>query len=61
MERKHQKSQLLLARCKEIVAAPTAVAHPCDESSLGGAQETARIGIIRPLRVGPGNKIEAFA
>jgi hypothetical protein len=61
MERRDQKYALRLARFKEIAAAPTAVAHPCDENSLGGAVEAARIGIIRPLLVGPSNKIEAVA
>ncbi len=61
MERKHEKYETLLARCKEIAPAPTAVAHPCDESSLRGAVEAAEIGIIRPLLVGPRNKIEEIA
>ena len=61
MERKHKKYETLLARCKEIAPTPTAVAHPCDESSLRGAIEAAEIGIIRPLLVGPRNKIEEVA
>ena len=61
MERKHEKYETLLARCKEIAPAPTAVAHPCDESSLRGAVEAAEIGIIRPLLVGPRSKIEEIA
>jgi phosphate acetyltransferase len=61
MERKHEKYEALLARCKEIAPAPTAVAHPCDESSLRGAVEAAEMGIIRPLLVGPRSKIEEIA
>lgn len=61
MERKHQKYERLLARCKEIAPAPTAVAHPCDESSLRGAVEAAEMGIILPILVGPRGKIEAVA
>jgi phosphate acetyltransferase len=61
MEGKHEKYEALLARCKEIAPAPTAVAHPCDESSLRGAVEAAEIGIIRPLLVGPRDKIEEIA
>ena len=61
MERKHEKYETLLARCKEIAPTPTAVAHPCDESSLRGAVEAAEIGIIRPLLVGPRSKIEEVA
>ena len=61
MEGKHQKYERLLARCKEIAPAPTAVAHPCDESSLRGAVEAAEMGIIQPILVGPRGKIEAVA
>ncbi len=61
MERKHEKYETLLARCKEIAPTPTAVAHPCDESSLRGAVEAAEIGIIRPILVGPRSKIEEVA
>ena len=32
MERKHEKYENLIARCKALSAVPTAVAHPCDES-----------------------------
>lgn len=41
--------------------APTAVAHPCDASSLGGAVDAARMGIIAPVLVGPRARIEATA
>ncbi len=34
MERKHEKYQRLLDFCKTLPPTPTAVAHPCDESSL---------------------------
>ena len=37
MERKHEKYQRLLDFCKALPPTPTAVAHPCDESSLRGA------------------------
>ncbi len=61
MERKHEKYERLIARCKGIAPIPTAVAHPCDESSLRGALEAAEIGILQPILVGPRNKIEAVA
>ena len=41
MERKHEKYDRLIARCKELDPVPCAVAHPCDESSLRGAVEAA--------------------
>jgi len=40
---------------------PTAVAHPCDESSLSGAIDAAEAGIIQPYLVGPAAKIRAVA
>ena len=61
MERKHEKYERLIARCKGISPIPTAVAHPCDESSLRGALEAAELGILQPILVGPRNKIEAVA
>jgi phosphate acetyltransferase len=61
MEQKHAKYERLLTRCKELAPVPTAVAHPCDESSLRGAVEAAEKGIIQPILVGPRSKIEAVA
>ena len=61
MERKHEKYQQLIARCQALTPAPTAVAHPCDESSLRGAVEAAELGILQPILVGPKAKIEAVA
>ena len=39
----------------------TAVAHPCDVSSLTGAVDAARMGIIAPILVGPAQRIRAVA
>ncbi len=61
MERKHEKYERLIARCKELAPVPTAVAHPCDESSLRGAVEAAEMGLLQPILVGPRAKIEAVA
>ena len=61
MERKHEKYEQLIARCQALSPAPTAVAHPCDETSLKGAVEAAELGILRPILVGPRAKIEAVA
>jgi phosphate acetyltransferase/phosphate butyryltransferase len=55
------KYEQLLARCKEMVPVPTAVAHPCDAASLGAAVEAARAGIIAPILVGPANRIRRVA
>jgi phosphate acetyltransferase len=61
MERKHQKYELLLERAKALPPLPTAVAHPCDESSLTGAMDAAKMGLIAPILVGPVARIEAVA
>jgi len=61
MERKHEKYDRLLAFCKALPPTPTAVAHPCDESSLRGAVDAARLGLIAPILVGPRARIEAVA
>ena len=39
----------------------TAVAHPCDESSLRGALDAARASLIVPILVGPKDKITSVA
>jgi enoyl-[acyl-carrier-protein] reductase (NADH) len=37
MENKHEKYQRLIDYCKALAPLPTAVVHPCDDSSLAGA------------------------
>jgi phosphate acetyltransferase len=61
MERKHEKYQRLIAFCKGLPPTPTAVAHPCDASSLAGAVDAAKLGLIAPILVGPKARIEAVA
>jgi len=61
MERAHAKYQRLLDFCKTLPSTVTAVAHPCDESSLRGAVEAARLGLIAPILVGPKARIAAIA
>jgi phosphate acetyltransferase len=61
VERTHEKYQKLLDFCRDLPPTPTAVAHPCDESSLAGAVDAARLGLIAPILVGPRAKIEAVA
>jgi phosphate acetyltransferase len=57
----HQKYQRLIDTCKKLPPMPTAVVHPCDQSSLQGAIDAARIGLIAPILVGPRARIEAVA
>ena len=59
--RRHEKYDRLIARCQGMTPIATAVAHPCDESSLGAAIDAAKAGIIRPLLVGPAGRIRAVA
>jgi phosphate acetyltransferase len=51
------KYERLIARAKGVAPATTVVVHPCDESSLRGAIEAAKLGIISPILVGPKAKI----
>src|SRR5262244_1387119 len=55
------KYEELLARCKGMTPVPTAVAHPCDDASLGAVVEAARAGIIAPILVGPADRIRTVA
>src|SRR6187455_417804 len=55
------KYEQLLARCESLPPIPTAVAHPCDTTSLSGAIESAQRGLIVPILVGPRTKIEETA
>jgi phosphate acetyltransferase len=57
----HEKYERLIASAKTLKPLPTAVVHPCDESSLTGVVDAARIGLIKPILVGPRAKIEALA
>jgi phosphate acetyltransferase len=61
MDRKHEKYQRLIARCKGLEPIACAVVHPCDESSLRGAIEAAQDGLIVPILVGPEARIKHVA
>jgi phosphate acetyltransferase len=61
MDNKHEKYQRLIDYCKTLPPLPTAVVHPCDRSSLGGAVEAAQLGLIAPILVGPAARIQAVA
>ncbi len=56
-ERKHEKYDRLIATAKTMPAVSTAVAHPCDGSSLTGVMEARDAGLIVPILVGPKHKI----
>ncbi|WP_353860251.1 bifunctional enoyl-CoA hydratase/phosphate acetyltransferase [Azospirillum formosense] len=58
---RHEKYERLVAACRAVSPIPTAVAHPCDASSLGGAVDAARQGFITPILIGPAARIRAVA
>jgi phosphotransacetylase len=57
----HFRHRQLLARCKGLAPAITAVVHPCDAESLQGAVEAAAQRLIVPVLVGPEGRIRATA
>ena len=57
----HEKYRRLIEAAKTVKPVTVAVAHPCDESSLSGAVDAAKLGLIKPILVGPKAKIEAVA
>ncbi|HCY61380.1 MAG TPA: phosphate acetyltransferase [Oxalobacteraceae bacterium] len=61
IERTHDKYRRLIDYAKTLPPMPTAVVHPCDQSSLFGAVEAAHLGLIDPILVGPRERIEAVA
>ncbi len=61
MDAKHAKYRHLIDVCKSIPPTPTAVVHPCDHSSLEGAIEAAKLGLIAPILVGPAERINKVA
>jgi phosphate acetyltransferase len=60
-QRQHEKYESLIYACHALAPVRTAVAHPCDETSLRGAVEAAEAKIIKPVLVGPEARIRALA
>ena len=59
--RQHHKYERLITATRKLAPLPTAVAHPCDESSLRGAVEAAQAGMIVPILVGPKERMRSVA
>ena len=59
--RRHEKYDRLIYACHALAPVRTAVAHPCDETSLRGAVEAAEAKIIKPVLVGPEARVRALA
>jgi phosphate acetyltransferase len=57
----HEKYERLIKAAQAQATIKVAVAHPCDDVSLEGALEAARLGLIEPILVGPEARIRATA
>ncbi len=58
---KHEKYERLIAAAKALPPPMTAVAHPCDQTSLESAADAARLGLMAPILVGPAERIRSVA
>jgi phosphate acetyltransferase len=59
--RPHDKYLRLIDAARRLPPVQTAVAHPCDEVSLGGTLEARKLGLIEPILVGPPARIHELA
>jgi phosphate acetyltransferase len=57
----HEKYERLIKAAQSQTTIRVAVAHPCDDVSLEGAVEAARLRLIEPILVGPEERIRALA
>ena len=58
---RHEKYQQLLKQAQACTTIDVAVAHPCDDVSLRGCIDAANLDLIRPILVGPPERIRAVA
>ncbi|WP_343732861.1 phosphate acetyltransferase [Duganella sp.] len=61
MEVSHPHYDKLIAAARHAGPVTVAVAHPCDRNALEGALDAANIGIIKPVLVGPQERIRQTA
>ena len=59
--RAHDKYLRLIEAAQKLPPVTTAVAHPCDDVSLGGAIEARKLRLIEPILVGPPARIRDVA
>jgi len=57
----HDKFNKLIAAAQKHEPATTAIAHPCDQVSLESAVKAAALKLIKPILVGPEERIRAVA
>jgi phosphate acetyltransferase len=60
-DRSRERYERLLRVAQSLPPVTTVVAHPCDEVSLKGAVEAARLGLIAPILVAPPDRIPDVA
>jgi phosphate acetyltransferase len=58
---RHKKYERLIDTARKLPTVTMSVAHPCDEVSLESVVEATRLGIIKPVLVGPIARIRAAA
>jgi phosphate acetyltransferase len=58
---RHEKYERLIKQAQACATIDVAVAHPCDEVSLQGCLDAARLNLIRPILCGPPERIKAVA
>jgi phosphate acetyltransferase len=59
--RPHDKYDRLIQAAKQLPPIAIAVAHPCDAVSLESAVEAAKLGIVRPILIGPAARVRKIA
>src|ERR1700759_2875460 len=57
----HERYDQLLHAARQLPPVTTAVAHPCDQISIEGVVEAAKLGLIAPILVGPPTRIRDAA
>ena len=57
----HHKYERLIEAAQSQTTIKVAIAHPCDDVSLEGALEAARLRLIEPILVGPPDRIRSVA
>jgi phosphate acetyltransferase len=57
----HDKYERLIRAAQSEATIKVAVVHPCDDASLGGAVEAARLHLLEPILVGPEQRIRDVA
>ncbi|MGC2855364.1 bifunctional enoyl-CoA hydratase/phosphate acetyltransferase [Novispirillum sp. DQ9] len=58
---RHHVFENMIEKVNGLPPVKVAVCHPCDEVSLAGPIEAARLGIIDPVLIGPEEKIRSLA